>query len=69
MLERGPFFAFTVETLGGRLFEIDHSEAIVFREGIASFTAPGSIPIWFDHDSVVHIFDCPASDIPYGPHR
>ncbi len=50
-----PFTVFTVELHGGRRFEVDHPNAIVIRDGVAVFLAPGGIPIWFDHDSVNQI--------------
>jgi hypothetical protein len=50
-----PFTAFTVELHGGRRFEVDHPGALVVRDGVAVFVAPGGMPIWFDHDSVNQI--------------
>ncbi len=47
-----PFHIFTVELNGGRRFEVDHPEALIVREGVAVFIAPGGIPIYFDHESV-----------------
>jgi hypothetical protein len=67
LLERRPFLAFTLESRNGRHFEIDHAEALNYSNGIAAFTAPGKILVLFDHDSIVHIFDCPASDVPDHP--
>jgi hypothetical protein len=59
--QRQPFHVFTVELHGGRRFEIDHPGAMVARDGVAVFIAPGGIPIWFDHDSVNQIIAAPAS--------
>ncbi len=56
-----PFRVFTVELHGGRRFEIDHPGALVVRDGVAVFIAPGGIPIWFDHESVSQIIAAPAS--------
>jgi hypothetical protein len=28
---------------------------VVERDGVAVFLAPGGVPIWFDHDSVLSI--------------
>jgi hypothetical protein len=56
-----PFRVFTVELHGGRRFEIDHPGALVVRDGVAVFLAPGRIPIWFDHESVTQIVGVPAS--------
>jgi hypothetical protein len=50
-----PFQVFTVERHGGHRFEVDHPGALVVRDGVAVFLAPGGIPIWFDHDSVNQI--------------
>jgi hypothetical protein len=52
---RTPFQMFTVELHGGDRFEVDHPEALVVRDGVAVFLAPGGTPIWFDHDSVNQI--------------
>jgi hypothetical protein len=56
-----PFRVFTVELHGGRRFEVDHPEALVVRDGVAVFLAPGGVPIWFDHESVNQIIGAPAS--------
>ncbi|MHB1424170.1 MAG: hypothetical protein ACYC3I_13425 [Gemmataceae bacterium] len=53
--QRKPFPVFTVELLGGHRFEVDHPEALVVRDGIAVFLAPGGYPIWFDHERVSQI--------------
>ena len=53
--ERKPFQVFTVELHGGQRFEVDHPTALVVRDGVAVFLAPGGIPFWFDHDSVNQI--------------
>lgn len=50
-----PFQVFTVELVGGRRFEVDHSGAMVVRDGVAVFLAPGGVPVWFDHDSVLRV--------------
>ena len=50
-----PFRVFTVELHGGRQFEVDHAGALVVRDGVAVFLAPGGVPIWFDHDSVLRV--------------
>jgi hypothetical protein len=56
-----PFRVFTVELHSGRRFEIDHPGALVVRDGVAVFLAPGGIPIWFDHESVSQIIGAPAN--------
>jgi hypothetical protein len=57
---RQPFTVFTVELHGGRRFEVDHPTALVVRDGVAVFLAPGGGPIWFDHESVNQIIGAPA---------
>lgn len=56
-----PFRVFTVELNGGSRFEVDHPGALVVRDGVAVFLAPGGVPVWFDHDSVDQIVGAPAS--------
>jgi hypothetical protein len=58
---RKPFTVFTVELHGGERFEVDHPGAIVIRDGVAVFLAPGGRPVWFDHDSVNQIIGAPAN--------
>jgi len=52
---RTPFRPFTVALVNGNRFEVDHSDAIVFRDGVAVFVAPGGTPVVFDHESVAQI--------------
>lgn len=52
---RSPFQPFTVELIGGSRFEVDGPRAIIVRDGVAVFLAPGGIPIWFDHEGVTQI--------------
>ncbi len=56
-----PFRMFTVELHGGQRFEVDHPGALVVRDGVAVFLAPGGVPIWFDHDSFNQIIGAPAN--------
>ncbi len=58
--QRQPFQVFTVELHGGRRFEVDHGGAIVVRDGVAVFLAPGGVPIWFDHEDVNEIIGGPS---------
>ena len=60
--QRSPFRVFTVELAGGRRFEVDHPGALVVRDGVAVFIAPGGFPIWFDHESVGQIVGATASE-------
>ena len=50
-----PYRVFTVELNGGRRFEVDQPGALVVRDGVAVFLAPGGGPIWFDRESVNQI--------------
>ena len=61
LVRRQPYQVFTVELNGGDRFEIDHPGALVVRDGVAVFLAPGGIPKWFDHDSVNQIIGAEAS--------
>ena len=61
LMERTPFQMFTVELHGGQRFEIDHPRAVVVRDGVAAFVAPGGVPVWFDHESVNQIFEAPSN--------
>ncbi len=61
--DRRPFQVFTVELHGGQRFEVDHPKAIVVRDGVAVFMAPGGTPHWFDHDSLNQIIGAPASSL------
>jgi hypothetical protein len=56
-----PYRVFTVELNGGRRFEVDHPGALVVRDGVAVFLAPGGMPIWFDHESVNQIIGASAN--------
>ena len=56
-----PFRVFTVELHGGERFEVDHPGALVVRDGVAVFLAPGGVPIWFNQDSVNRIIGAPAN--------
>ena len=41
---RTPFRPFTIVTMSGGRFEVDHPEAILERDGVALFAAPGGVP-------------------------
>jgi hypothetical protein len=49
---RTPFRPFTVALVNGDRFEVDSPNALVVRDGVAIYVAPGGIPIIFDHDGV-----------------
>lgn len=55
LIGRVPFRLFTVELNTGERIEIDHSRALVVRDGTAVFLGPGGVPHWFDHESVNQI--------------
>jgi hypothetical protein len=64
--DRLPFQIFTVELKSGPRLEVDHFGALMFLSGMAVFSLPGGIKILFDAESVSHIIDAPASDVPNG---
>jgi hypothetical protein len=64
LASRQPFQVFTVELHGGQRFDVDHPRALVVRDGVAVFIAPGGVPVWSDHDSVNQIISTPASTSP-----
>lgn len=61
LMQRTPFQVFTVELHGGRRFEVDHPRAMVVRDGVAVFIAPGGVSVWFDHESVNQIIGASAN--------
>ena len=61
LIERKPFQLFTVELNTGEQIEIDHSRALIVRDGAAVFLGPGGIPHLFDHESVNQIIVAPAN--------
>jgi hypothetical protein len=58
---RAPFRTFTVEMVSGHRFQVDHPEALVLRDGVAVYIAPGGFPTLFDHESVSQLFDEPMA--------
>lgn len=52
---RIPFRPFTVAMVNGDRLEVDHPEALVFREGVGVYVAPGGVPVIFDHEGVSQI--------------
>ncbi len=52
---REPWQPYTISLVSGRSFEIDHPGAMVERDGVAIFIAPGGIPTIFDHEGVERI--------------
>ena len=49
---RSPFQPFTVALVNGDRFEVDSPNALVVRDGVAIYIAPGGIPTIFDHEGV-----------------
>lgn len=49
------FQPFTVALVTGDRFEVDHPEAVVVRDGVAIFVAPGGVPVIFDHEGVTEV--------------
>lgn len=52
---RTPFQPFTVALVNGDRVEVDHPEALVFRDGVAIFAGPGGIPVVFDYEGVSQV--------------
>jgi hypothetical protein len=50
--KRSPFKPFTVALVNGDRFEVDHPDALVVRDGVAIYVAPGGVPVLFDHEGV-----------------
>ena len=53
--DRRPFRPFTVVTISGGRHEVDHFDAILERDGMAVYAAPGGLPIIFDYDGVSEV--------------
>jgi hypothetical protein len=53
--QRTPFRPFTVVTVSGGRYELDHSEAILERDGVAVYAGPGGVPVIFDHEGVSEV--------------
>lgn len=49
---RRPFRPFTVALVNGDRFQVDHPEALVWRDGVAVFIAAGGMPTLFDREGV-----------------
>ncbi len=54
---RTPFRPFTVALVNGDRFEVDHSDALVVRDGVAVYIAAGGVPVLFDRESVSQVVD------------
>jgi hypothetical protein len=53
--KRNPFQPFTVVLANGDRFEVDHQDALVVRDGVAMYVAPGGVPVIFDHEGVSQV--------------
>ncbi len=63
--QRTPFQPFTVVTVSGQRYEVDHPEAIAVRDGLALFAAPGDVPVIFDYQGVSEVVgDLSGNPIP-----
>ena len=56
-----PFRPFTVELASGFRFQVDHPEALVFRDGVAVHVAPGGAITLIDHEGVSQISDAASA--------
>ena len=52
MKRRIPFQPFAVALINGDRLEVDHPEAVIFRDGVAVFYGPGGILQIFDREGV-----------------
>jgi hypothetical protein len=52
---RAPFRPFTVVTVSGNKYEIDHSDALAVNDGVALFAGPGGVPVIFDFEGVSEV--------------
>ena len=53
--DRMPFRPFSIAMVNGDRLEIDHSDAMVVRDGVALFVGPGGVPVVFDHEGVSQV--------------
>ncbi len=54
-VRRTPFAPFIVELVSGTRLQIDHPEALVFRNGVAVHFNQEGIPTLFDHQGVAQL--------------
>ena len=52
---RSPFRPFTVELFNGNRVEVDRADALLVRDGLGAYIAPGGIPVIFDYEGVSQI--------------
>ena len=53
--QRTPFQPFTLALENGDRLEVDHTEAVIYREGTGMFLGPGGVPVIFDHEGVTEV--------------
>ena len=61
--QRVPFRPFTVESINGRQFVIEHPEALVVRSGVAVYIASDGALTIFDHEGVNQFTGAPDSQV------
>lgn len=62
---RSPFRPFTLAMVNGDRLEVDHPDALAFRDGMALYFAPGGVPVLFDHDGVSQLIGDLAGNPPH----
>jgi hypothetical protein len=55
--KRLPYKPFTIVLFNGEQIEVDHPDALLFRDGAGLYYAPGGILTIFDHEGVNQIVD------------
>jgi len=53
--QRRPFHPFTISLVNGDRFEVDFLDALLVRDGVGVFVAPGGAPHIFDYEGVNEI--------------
>ena len=61
LAKRVPFQSFIVELMNGESFTVEHSEALVFRGGIACYISPKKEMSIFDHQGVTRFIAASSS--------
>jgi hypothetical protein len=47
-----PFRPFTLTTVNGSRYEVDHPDNLAVRDGVALFAGPGGVPVILNHEGV-----------------
>jgi hypothetical protein len=53
--QRTPFRPFTIALVNGDRLEVDHPEALVYRDGAGAFVGPGGVLVVFDYEGVSQV--------------